>query len=268
MGGGNPKPVKRSVIKGWSPGAVRRHTAWLYGVDAPRLDGEGFALTLTIRDLPASAEEFHAARLAWQKRAERMGAIRIHWVIEWQRRGVPHLHTAVYFREGQAPAQPAARLAIAWLEVADRWGASLQAQDGKAIDGPLGWLQYLSKHAARGVRHYQRNGKPEGWEKTGRLWGHGGDWPTDAPMRFDMSREAYWRYRRLVRAWRVADARASGKPARIAAARRMLACPQPRLSAVRGVSDWVPEDVALELVGLLVSEGHAVTQRDESVTDS
>lgn len=263
IGGGNPSPKKRSTVKGWSPAAVRRHTSWLYGVDAPALDGDGFALTLTMRHTPDTAAAFHALRRAWIMRVTRMGASRIHWVIEWQRRGTPHLHCAVYFPPGETPQYAEARMITAWTEIADDFGAAIPGQHYDHISGALGWLQYLSKHASRGVKHYQRSGHPSGWDKTGRLWGHTGEWPTDAPMRFDMSREAYWRYRRLVRAWRVADARKSGDSSRIKYARSMLACPLPKLSAVRGVSDWVTEDVSLTLIDLLVRDGHTIIQRAE-----
>lgn len=268
IGGGNPSPSKRGKITGWSQAAVRRHTAWLYSIDAPQLDGNGFAITLTMKSTPASADEFHAMRRAFIMRVQRMGANRIHWVVEWQKRGTPHLHCAIYFPEGHnghwgadaATATPI-QVVTAWLAVADVYGANIRAQHWDQIDGPLGWLMYLSKHASRGVKHYQRSGHPEGWDRTGRLWGHTGEWPSDAPMRFDMSREAYWRYRRLVRSWRVANARQSGDVARIKYAKSMLACPQPKLSAVRGVSDWVPEDVSLTLVGLLEGEGFEIVQR-------
>lgn len=271
MAGGNPNPAKRGKVTGWSPGAVRRHTKWLYSVDTEMLDGQGFALTLTLRNTPESADALHAIRRAWLKRVERLGAIRVHWVIEWQRRGTPHIHAAVYFRSFDGLPDGFRNQAVmgtvmtsAWVDVATRYGTTLSAQHWDTIDGPLGWLQYLSKHASRGVKHYQRSGHPEGWERTGRLWGHGGEWPADAPARFDMSREAFWRYRRLVRSWRIADARSSGDPKRIAYARKMLACPLPKLSAVRGVSDWLPELVTLSFIGLLVSDGFEISERTES----
>lgn len=275
MSGRNPAPVKRGVIKGWTAAAVRRHTKWLYSIDAPQLDGVGIALTLTMRDTPASSEVFHAARRALTARWSRLGAVRFHWVVEWQRRGTPHLHCAVYFPAGTDPQLVAAQMIFGWLAIAEPFHARVQSQHFDEIDGALGWLQYLSKHAARGVRHYQRNGKPAGWEKTGRLWGYGGDWPADEPMRFDLSTPAYHRYRRLVRSWRIANAREAlvrgqGRMTddqvkqarrRITFSRRMLACPDPRLSAVRGVSDWLPEDVSLSLLGMLELEGFEVVQR-------
>lgn len=263
MAGGNPTPSKRSTIKGWTAAAVRRHTAWLYSIDAPALDGVGIALTLTMRDTPAAAAEFHALRRAFVMRAERLGAVRWHWVIEWQKRGTPHLHCAIYFPQGTDVDEIGGHLIVAWRAVASEYGAALPSQHYDVIGGPLGWLKYLSKHASRGVKHYQRSGHPEGWDRTGRLWGHGGEWPAEKPMRFEMDREAYWRYRRLVRSWRIADARKSGDASRIRYARKMLQSSDPKLSAVRGVSDWVPEAVASEFVALLVADGFLVLQRDD-----
>lgn len=259
--------AKRDVVKGWSAGAVRRHTKWLYSVDADSLEqGElrGYALTLTVRDCPPSAAVFHAMRKAWLMRQDRRGAVRMHWVIEWQRRGVPHIHAAVYYppaKEGEL-VPPYALALTDWVAISEDFGASLAGQYYDDIRGPLGWLKYLSKHASRGARHYQRTGHPQGWDRTGRLWGHGGEWPTVEGIRYEMSMEAYWRYRRLVRSWRVADARASGDLARIRYAKRMLMCPDRSLSAVRGVSDWVPEYVSARLLMQLQAEGYEVNQEE------
>ena len=280
MPGRNPNPSKRGNVTGWSAAAVRRHTKWLYSVDTLRLDGHGFALTLTMRDIPESATQLHTIRDTFMKRLEALGAVRSHWVIEWTKRGRPHLHAAVYFRdfeglpEGFRTELLMGELIIhSWVNVARKYGTSPNAQHWDLIDGPLGWLQYLSKHAARGVKHYQRSGHPEGWERTGRLWGYRGKWPVDAPARYDMSREAYWRYRRLVRSWRVSDARMRPlSPKRGAAtrgdvvkhARRMLASSNPKLSAVRGVSDWIPESVNLALIGLLIADGFDISERTET----
>lgn len=171
-----------------------------------------------------------------------------------------------------------------WLAVAGRYGATRAGQRIDPVAGELGWLRYLSKHAARGVAYYQRQGKPDGWEKTGRLWGYGGEWLAGDSMRFDVDRAGSWRLRRLIRSWRVADARAALRrqelhPAsdarvqagrlraarrRLVSARRMLRCSDPKLSAVRGVFEWVGESIAVELLWLVVGEGHAVVQRAET----
>lgn len=138
---------------GWSPGAVRRNTEFLMCVREDKLTGVGLALTLTVRDCPATSKDWHNMRRAWEARMRRAGMIRLHWVTEWQRRGVPHLHCAIWF-SGIVYDVP---LCIdAWLAVASSCGAALRGQHGRIIDGVVGWFQYVSKHAARGVRHYQR----------------------------------------------------------------------------------------------------------------
>lgn len=264
---GSPPPpqthqrAKRGTVKGWSTAAVRRHTKWLYSINSEALDGEGFAVTLTVRDIPAAAVDWTATRRTFIKRLERSGLVRVHWLTEWQRRGAPHLHCAIYLPAGTGFLAAYALILTAWLDVAAVYGAQAPSQDVKRIDGVKGWLQYLSKHASRGVRHYQRMGSPAGWEKTGRLWGYGGAWPVVEPMQFVLARSTGHRYRRLVRAWTIADARTSGDPKRIKWARRMLTCTDPKLSPVRGVSGWIPEAVSLAFIALLIDQGEGVIQR-------
>lgn len=279
---------KRGGIDGWSAAAVRRHTRWLYSVDTEALaiapeggpeeaqppTGQtdrpleqqpslvGIALTLTLRDCPETPDDWERLRRAWVKAVERLGAVRLHWVVEWQARKVPHLHCAIYFASGVDAVDRAADVAAAWLQRASRYGARYQSQHWSEIDGPLGWIQYLSKHAARGVGHYQRQGRPDAWAKTGRLWGHTGAWPVVEPHREELSWPEFWRFRRLARSWRIADARGDVRAAvtsearraalrRLRYARRMLASPDPQLSRVRGVSEWIPMDVSLRLCDAL-----------------
>ena len=277
--------AKRGQVEGWSPSAVRRHTRWLYSINAPALDGTGIAATLTLRDCPPDSDVWRAMLRAWITRVERSGALRIHWVVEWTRRGVPHVHAAVYYPEGVEEADAGFRVIAAWLAVAGPHGALPFGQHWNPITGALGWLGYLSKHAARGVRHYQRSGKPEGWTTTGRLWGHRGEWPEEEPLRFSIDRAGSYRMRRWVRGWRIADARAAyseiaARPVprdpelarkhqlrvvaarrRIGSARRLLKRSE-RFSAVQGVSEWVPEHLALSMLASLVDDGHAAVQED------
>lgn len=265
MPGGGTSTHKRALraeIQGWAPSSVRRQRNFLYSVQVDQLTGHGYALTLTMRDTPDGPEALAAVIRALMKRFQRAGVIRLHWVIEWQRRGTPHLHMAVY--TPQALPHSGRELVQHWLDVAGPWGASWGAQDVKPIESAGGWLQYLAKHAARSVKHYQRHGMPDGWTKTGRLWGHRGDWATTEPMRFDIDRAGWFRLRRMIRAWRIADARAehgtAARARRVRQARRMLSCADPKLSAVRGTSEWVPEDVYLGFLGLLADQGHQVRQ--------
>lgn len=262
--------AKRDVIRGWSPSATRRLTKWLYSVEADQLTGQGYALTLTMRDTPPDRATLDRAFRTLLMRYERRGVIRLQWVMEMQRRGTPHFHMALY------TAEPLPRLGHEfvddWLDLAEPWGVQRAAQRVELLEKASGWLKYLSKHASRSVAHYQRQGMPPGWEKTGRLWGVRGDWPTvDEPMRFELSREAWFQYRRLVRSYRIADARKERDPkrraARIASARRMLAAGDRKLSEVRGTSEWVPQHVQVAWLGLLADEGYEIHQQVPETRD-
>lgn len=154
-----------------------------------------------------------------------------------------------------------------WLRLAAEYRPGEVGQEHVEITGPLGWLEYLSKHASRGVAHYQRQGKPAGWESTGRLYGHGGSWPVVEPLSMVVDDPTMRRLRRLVRSYVVADARSWAVQqvpgtrkhrdawARAAWARRMLRCNDRGLSAVRGMSEWVPGSVLLPLALLAGWDG-------------
>lgn len=251
-------PALRGEVAGWSAAAARRNVRWLYGVIETGLTGQGFAVTLTLRDCPATPDDWHRLRRAWLMRMQRLGMSRCHWVTEWQRRGVPHLHGVVYFPH-DAALLAYRRIVPAWLDAgAGDLGASPRGQHLAPVDAIVGWLQYLAKHAARGVSHYQRcaaNIPPAWGGRTGRVWGHTGDWPRQDGARLSLDGPAYYALRRLVRSWRVADARAAGDPRRIRAARRLLTCHRRPLSELRGVSEWIPESVGLSLVAIAAQRG-------------
>lgn len=270
--GGNPKPTggKRGKVQGWTSAAVRRHTRWLYSVDTDALTGYGWSPTLTLRECPPTPEAWTRLRKSYLQALHRSGILlRAHWVVEWQRRKVPHLHMAVYLTESISREDAQRLLIDTWVGLASKYGAGTKGQHLGQIDGAIGWLEYLSKHAARGVAHYQRAGKPEGWETTGRLWGYLGDWPTVEPLEVTLTREQFYRFRRLVRSWRIADARSQLKQAapglngerqrrqarrRITSARRMLQHSDPEICRLRGVSEWIPEELGQRLLNHAADE--------------
>lgn len=189
--------------------------------------------------------------------------IRLHWVTEWQRRGVPHLHCAIWFPDRYETLMTTE----AWVEVAGAYGAGLRGQHARPIDGPVGWFRYLSKHAARGVKHYQRSGDniPEGWQsKTGRVWGFSGEWPIAEPRKFHVQDHTndgdggWFALRRMIRSWRLADARAAGDTWRIRSARSMFRDSDPNLSKLRGFSEWIPEGPQLRMLANLAERGFSV----------
>jgi hypothetical protein len=240
------EPAKRGAIRGWSVQASARLRRWFYAVDGGALDGHGYGLTLTVRDLPPSAGDWTRTREAFIDRLRRAGVVRFQWLTEWQRRGVPHLHGVVYFPE--APADFHELVVGHWLGAAAAWRPGVRGQAVMPLWGLPGWLQYQAKHSARGVRHYQRANVPEAWrEGTGRLWGAGGDWPVRSEV-LEVDRRTYWRFRRTLRSWLVSEARRRGDHRRVSWLRRMLADPERARSAVRAVGEFCPEEVSWRLL--------------------
>jgi len=215
----------------------------------------------------------------------RKGLYRLHWLTEWQKRGVPHLHFAAWFLQPESEYEVAILPALVkadWLQLTAPYRSSGKGQEVKPITDEVGWLQYLSKHASRGAAHYQRamSTIPKGWQKTGRMWGHLGDFPTREPQGLELDDRGWFKFRRIVRGWRLAQARGrksfskdlarrcldeQTRRRRIKSARRMLQCrisADPivleRLSRCRGVSEWIPLALGLSIAEVLARAGHAV----------
>jgi len=254
--------AKRDTVQGWSEASTRRNTRFLYAVDERKLDGHGFALSLTVKELPNTANDWKKVREAFFVRLRRMGMVRAHWLTEWQRRGMPHMHAAVWFDADLRDRDPLAVATIRdhWLAAAAKYGPKENGQHVAQIDNAVGWFQYLSKHAVRGLGHYQRSQDniPPGWKITGRMWGHLGEWPVVSPTRYSVTNECFWAYRRMVQRWRFADARASGDPGRVRSARRMLQSPSREASSVRGVSEWIGQDMTQQFLRHLAALGHEI----------
>jgi hypothetical protein len=280
--GVNGSPERRGVVRGLTPGAARRNKRWLMSIDQRSLTGIPVTFTLTLRDIPASCEEWTAAKKALLMRFRRYGFLRCHWVMEWTKRGRPHLHGIAFLpaHKGQ-PGRLVGRtwevftpalIVEWWTEVAGRWGVSPRGQHvqlSRRVD--TAWLRYMAKHASRGVGHYQRQAEsiPEGWKKTGHMWGTmGDDWPLHAE-KHDLPTWAFHHLRRQVRRMIRAKARilvASGQPNQVKQGRAMLAYLEGltrrplkdgkpisvaawvELSTRLGISEWVPFEVSVELI--------------------
>ena len=241
-------PPERSAIGGWSLHAIRRNNDFLRSVDYDHLP-IGFAFTGTVRDCPPTSDEWHRLLRAFWRRLKRMGCVLIHWVVEWQRRGAPHLHASLFFDDPPLDIQQ--RIVAHWVELFGAYGSDNFGQHIQHIHGAKGWAQYTSKHAQRGLSHYQRSPEyvPSEWnKKTGRMWGKWGKWPIIEPMRFSIPDDVFYRFRRSLRAWRKADSRASGCRFRIRSARKMLKCNERNLSAVRGCSEWLTQSITADLL--------------------
>jgi len=257
-GGGNAAPKERGQCKGWTVGAARRNSHFLMSIDADQMVGRYkiVSFSLTIGEIPATSDDWTLLRNAFFERLRRMGMVGFHWLTEWQRRGAPHLHGVALF-----PASDTSNLcdgvSYHWLQASSRYRAGVRSQHAVFVHSLTGWLQYLGKHGARGVNHYQRSSKhiPKGWEKTGRLWGQGGDWPTmENP--FVVSDEGFNQFRRFLRNYNVAKVREQMRlerdVAKLAAlrkrltyCRRMLKCNKPKLSFLMGRSEWIEEETTM-----------------------
>lgn len=279
----------RGLCEGWTNSATRSNRNFLYSVDESKLSGFGFALSLTIKYCPPDSASWRSIRFAFVKRLRRLGMVRMHWLTEWQRRGVPHLHAAVWFSE--APSDLINKIRSHWIAVADRYSPYQRAQYVVPISDSVGWFKYLSKHAVRGLNHYQRSAAniPAGWKgKTGRMWGKLGEWTVQDSIKQELYPLEFYRLRRIFRAWRKSDARQEMKKQvskirfitlselpllkshpdmldalirermreqnvfrRITSARQMLRCSDRSLSSVRGCAEWVPIDVQLDALAIV-----------------
>lgn len=240
----------RSDIGGWSASSTRRNIDFLRSVESNSLHGIGIAFTGTIKNCPPTSEDWSRLIKIFIQRLRRAGLIRAHLVTEWQRRGVPHLHCALWFPDSGCSVSLRLMLVKHWLELTSEYGSSSRSQFATMIHDAIGWFQYVAKHAARGLNHYQRSPEnmPLAWhKKTGRMWQKVGDWVTREKLTLSVPPDAYHAFRRMCRNWRLADARASGNRFRIKSARGMLKCHERNLSTVRGLSEWLPIESASQL---------------------
>lgn len=255
----NRNPPKRGTVNGWTPAAARRNIAFLRSVDDEAIwvnsDGEpltALALTFTIKDCPPTNKDWQRLLDTLFKRLKRLGMYRHHYVTEWQRRGAPHVHACVFFPEctGTDYAKLNQAVMNAWLQLTEQYGSKPISQNITPVYDPVGWFQYQSKHASRGVKHYQRSNEnlPKEWQTTGRLWGKGGDWPLTEPHKLAVDEKMFFTIRRLVRNWRLADARKAKNPWRIRSARRLLKNNDAGLSKLRGISEWLNKESSLSLL--------------------
>lgn len=250
--------VKRGNVKGWTREVSRRNSLFLMSIPFDDLTGSAYAVTLTIPagNVPSS-EEYHRMLDNLLKRGVRAGWLRWHWLIECTARATPHVHMTVWVPEEVSEEDFSLQVVTDWVKITAKAGikVTLKAQHVAKVSS-AGWLQYVSKHGARGSKQYQREILPETWkERPGRMWGYGprAEWAIERqPIIADVDRQQFWEYRRYLRAWAKANAR-TVKNDRLRAryirqARTMLRCTDPAFSPVKPVSIWIPEELAQQLL--------------------
>lgn len=267
------QPPERTATRGWTVNVARRNEQRLQQIDFDAIEGFPAFVTLTMPSQQmsdVSAAMFHGWLKSWLRYMKRHGLLHYYWILEFQASGNPHLHLLVWLdHDWDALEQyKALRSWVNMLNKADV-GARQQGQIWESIDvggeivvdgemvpaHPERVLMYLAKHAARGVAHYQRQiaNMPEDWQyRSGRVWGHDRGLPLREQQDVECDYPTFWRYRRLVRRWRCGEAQAIVDPSRrraaISQARGMLKCPRPDISPYRGISAWLPADVASQLL--------------------
>ncbi|KFI63795.1 rolling circle replication-associated protein [Bifidobacterium catenulatum] len=264
---------ERTATRGWTPNVARRNEQRLQQIDFDAVDGFPAFVTLTMPSGQmgdVSAADFHGWLKRWLQFMKRHGLQHYYWILEFQASGNPHLHVLVWL-DHDWDALEQFKALRSWVNMLNKSGvgARLQGQiwesidvggvitvDGKPVPAhPERVLMYLAKHAARGVAHYQRQieNMPEDWKyRSGRVWGHDRGLPLCAQQDVETDYPTFHRFRRLVRRWRLAEARgikdADRRRQAIVQARRSLRCGRRDVSPYRGVSAWIPSDVASALL--------------------
>lgn len=267
------QPPERTATKGWTVNVARRNEQRLQQVDFEAIDGIPAFVTLTMpaqQMADVSAAMFHSWLKSWLRYMKRHGLLHYYWILEFQATGNPHLHLLVWLDHDWEPLEQY-RALRSWVNMLNKSGvgARLQGQiwenidvggeitvDGETVPAhPERVLMYLAKHAARGVAHYQRQiaNMPEDWQyRSGRVWGHDRSLPLREQEDVETDYPTFWTFRRLVRRWRCSEARSIKDHDRrrqaISQARRSLRCSRRDVSPYRGVSAWLPADVASQLL--------------------
>lgn len=278
---------ERTATRGWTPNVARRNEQRLQQIDFDAIDGVPAFVTLTMPSQQmsdVSAAMFHGWLKRWLQYMKRHGMCHYYWILEFQATGNPHLHLLVWLNHDWDALEQFKALR-SWVGILNKSdvGARLQGQiwenidvggelvvDGEPVPAhPERVLMYLAKHAARGVAHYQRQveNMPEDWKyRSGRVWGHDRGLPLREQQDVECDYPTFHRFRRLVRRWRLAEARAIADPERrrlaISQARRCLKCSRPDVSPYRGVSAWIPSDVASALLDAAEAMGGGENEED------
>lgn len=276
------QPPERTATKGWTVNVARRNEQRLQQVDFDAIEGFSAFVTLTMPSgqmSDVSASMFHGWLKRWLQYMKRHGMTHYYWILEFQATGNPHLHVLVWL-DHMPDALETYKALRSWVRMLDKSGVGARQQgqiwesidvggelvvDGERVPAhPERVLMYLAKHAARGVAHYQRQiaNMPEDWQyRSGRVWGHDRSLPLREQEDVETDYPTFWTFRRLVRRWRVSEAQAIVDPERrcaaVVQARRCLRCSRPDISPYRGLSAWVPADVASALLDAAVKGGES-----------
>lgn len=239
--GGNPG--KRNIGSGWSKSAASANSKWLQSVVPP--DCYGIALTLTIKEMP-TPDKWRSYLENFNQFLSRHKLIdSYHFVVEWQKRGHPHVHYMIYLHiQDSAFPDWSVIFRQRWVNITAN--AVMVSQYAKAVVDVRGWLEYVAKHAARGMYHYQRSGMPDAWkgQSTGRMWGYGGSWQAKKEAKVSLSESDFVCFSRLLRTYMKKQGRRKQK--------RNLFFTKDKIYP-SGISEWVSHDAVLRMLEFVVT---------------
>lgn len=246
----------KAEVRGWSRASVRSFLRFLYALDLCDVMADAgnsppdallVGFTLTVRDVPPTPDRWKRLRESFFRSAKRHHVQRLIWLTEWQGRGAPHLHGIAILPAELSPGD----FCALWLSVASEFRPTAPNQHARPIYDATGWAEYLGKHSARGVHHYQRARRniPAGWKgRTGRMWGRMGVWNIRDPVPVTCDRRTFYRLRRVLRAKAISEARAARRWRSLRFCRASLKCPDPVLSRIRGVSQFIDHSQVLAIL--------------------
>lgn len=304
--------LKRGNTSGWSKSASQTNTRFLMSIDMQKLSGIPYSVTLTIPalgdEVPNSLEFHNMLNDLFKRMIYRGNWLRVHWLIEFTAKLTPHVHMTVWVNESE-PETPEIGEAdlfsstlFNWSQICQKRGLKIspKSQYVRRVDSQV-WLEYLSKHGARGKANYQRARLPESWQKSsGRMWGKRGNWSErEQPIEVNFSISEFHTFRRLGRNLLLSKLRSQIKnvdnkllnlpddlvgEARkkeltmrkkslvrsLSYAKNMLNCPDRKLSTVRPLQFWFPQETSLKLVeavGYIYQEPQELTPRQKRILE-
>ena len=167
--GGNPNPLPRGEVKGFSRASRKR----LIELCTRMGNAVPIFLTLTYgRNFPSDPKIWKRHLQTWFKRLRtRHPGLSAIWRLEPQKRGAPHYHLLIYQENGKAPFIDKHWISKSWSAVLGEYSDEDHLKAGTKVEklrSSRGAAFYAAKYCAKLP---EDDDFPPEWERAGRLWG-------------------------------------------------------------------------------------------------
>lgn len=166
---GNPEPVKRGKVQGFSKASRRRM------IELCATMGKSIPIFVTLTygaRYPEDPKVWKKHLHTWGKRLIRYnGQLSAIWRLEPQKRGAPHYHLLIYQKDGKKPFIPHEWIASSWSKVLGDYSDAEHLEAGTRVESlksHRGAAFYAAKYCAKLP---EDDDFPESWNEAGRLWG-------------------------------------------------------------------------------------------------